>query len=130
MSTYAPTTRALAKLLTTFGSASFTGAQSRLVGIDRRQLLYLAERGMITRLHRDTYCLDPAEAVRAATNEACTFAKQHGVTPIIGGAVAASVWDMETASARSLIWVPIGSPVRRGNRGGAIIREGRIDDEC
>lgn len=40
------------------------------------------------------------------------------------------MWDMETASARSLMWVPIGSPVRRGNRGAVIIREGRIDDEC
>ncbi len=85
---------------------------------------------MITRIHRDTYCLDPAVAVQAATNEACTFVEQHGVTPIIGGVVAASVWGIEAASARSLIWVPVGSPVRRGNRGRVIIREGRIDDEC
>ena len=127
MANYGPTTRALADLHTAFGSASFTGAQSRLVGIGRRQLLYLAERGMITRIHRDTYCLDPAVAVQAATNEACTFVEQHGVTPIIGGVVAASVWGIEAASARSLIWVPVGSPVRRGNRGRVIIREGRID---
>jgi len=129
MGAYTPTLNLISFLRDSFRGSAFTGAQAYSVGVDRRQLMYLADQGMITRLHRDSYCLDDAIAKRAATLEACTFVLRKGVTPVIGAAAAATVWGMETTSERPLIWVPVGGPIRRGNRGGVIIREGRIDDE-
>jgi len=129
MGAYTPTLNLISFLRDCFRGSAFTGAQAYSVGVDRRQLMYLADRGMITRLHRDSYCLDDAIAKRAATLEACTFVLRKGVTPVIGAAAAATVWGMETTSERPLIWVPVGGPIRRGNRGGVIIREGHINDE-
>lgn len=130
MASYTSTQHAVSRLGDTFGAFAFTGAQAHSVGVNRRQLMYLANQGLIARLHRDSYCLDDTFADHAATLEACEFVQQHGVTPVIGAAAAAAVWGLETSSARSLIWVPGGGPIRRGNRGGVTIREGHIDDEC
>lgn len=116
----------LASLHDAFCAAAFTGAQAQAVGVNRRQLMYLAEQGIITRLHRDTYCADPAAAWQAAVREACVFVQRSGVTPVIGGMAAASLWNMNAASTRPLIWVPMGGKMRRGKRGGVTIREGRI----
>jgi very-short-patch-repair endonuclease len=121
----------LDQLRETFAGQPFTVAQLKEQGFDLGRVQRLALRGGLARLHQGVYCAIPAAIDDAVLVEARAFIARHGVAAVMGGAAAADMWGMDRSSDQTVLWVPPDGGLRRGRRGGVVIREGRLpESDC
>ncbi len=129
-------------LMQHFGPSGFTAAQAIAAGVSPRQLRSAVAAGVVTRRRHGHYTverIDDADQSQSLPHEdelirtlTCHVAalQELGHTPVIAGQTAAELWGIPvlgvSAAATPTILVQPVSHVRRGRRGGILLREGSI----
>jgi hypothetical protein len=130
----AATTATAHELLAAFGTAPFTNAQARGVGLTTARLLQAVSAGKIHRLARGTYVIDPP-AQRTLLLHLQHDLSRRGSRSAVGGCSAAHIWDIPIVGASGpkldcmpMMWVPPGL-IRQGARDGIHFITGDVPPE-
>ena len=144
-----PTRVTAAQLRLAFRDSPFTIAEAETVGVTRGRLRQAYRSGMVSRVHRGWYAvpdmrdLDPSAPQRPGgaaspiSPDALAVVRaleDRGAQPVIAGSLAARWWGLDLLADRfgaappAVILVNRHSAVRRGQRGGVLIRHADLDE--
>ncbi len=132
-------------LVRSFGLGSFTAAQAIQAGVSPRQLRSAVAAGSISRRRHGHYTVERTddedqpqvvehhdELLRTLSCHVAAL-QELGHTPVVAGQTAADLWGIPvlgvaTASTPTILVEPV-SHLRRGRRGGILLREGSIPSD-
>ena len=145
MSPTTPTRVTATQLHDTFHDLPFTSAEAEGIGVTPARLRQAFRSGLVRRVHRGWYAVTDMRGIASSTPGSAPAVppgalaivrelEDRGAQPVIAGSLAARWWGLDVLSDRrgeqppSVVLVSPKSAVRRGQRGGVLVRHAELVD--